>query len=125
MSVDIKKWISQKCRNFEYAFAQNDVEGLVDDYYNENPLVIGDGVGEFRGREGAIQYFSGAIKQFRAASFTTTNITSTANGYTETGFVELSPRDQEPAHVVLEYVVTWRLNNMGEWRVALDYFTPG
>lgn len=124
MKFDINKWVSQQCQNFEHDFAQNDVEGLVEGYYNETPLVIADGIGLFQGREGAMEYFSLAKQQFEKASLNTKNIIETASGYLETGYVELTPFDHDQDHSILEYVVTWRLNNAVEWRVALDYFTP-
>jgi len=49
MSETLKDIIDAKSRAFEVNFAKGDVAALVVDYYNDDPVVIGQGVGLFSG----------------------------------------------------------------------------
>lgn len=123
-NTTIEKSIITRCEYFEQAFLEKRFNDLVKDYYVAEPLIIGDGVGEFRGSDSAEQYFSEAAKNFRAVKFGTKEISETANGYLETGQVTLFPHDKSQSPAILDYFVAWRRASDGEWRAALDYFTP-
>lgn len=124
MSETLKDIIDAKSRAFEVNFAKGDVAALVVDYYNDDPVVIGQGVGLFSGREGATQYFTGAVEAMKSAKLTTYSIQEGESSAIETGGVKLTPREDGTAEIDLTYVLVWQKGEDG-WAVHMDYFMPG
>lgn len=108
---------------FEADFAAGDVAQLVANYYAEDPVVVGEGIGVFPGRDGAATYFSGAIAQFGKCKLTSRSLEQRGDYAFETGEVQLTPHDTTAPEAILGYVVGWRKGDDG-WKVRLDYFVP-
>lgn len=124
MSDSLKDVIAAKSREFEENFAKGDVSALVAAYYNDDPVVIGQGVATFSGRDGAIQYFSGAVEAMKSAKLTTLTIQEGKDSAIETGGVKLTPRSEGAEEIDLTYVLVWQKGEDG-WAVHMDYFMPG
>jgi len=124
MPEALKDIIAAKSRRFEENFARGDVPALVADYYNNDPVVIGQGVATFTGREGATQYFTGAVEAMKSAKLTTYTIQEGEDSAIETGGVKLTPREDGAAQIDLTYVLVWQRHADG-WAVHMDYFMPG
>lgn len=124
MPETLKDIIDAKSRQFEANFAKGDVAALVADYYNADPVVIGQGVATFSGREGATQYFTGAVEAMKSARLTTYSLQEGETSAIETGGVKLTPREAGADEIDLTYVLVWQKDDAG-WAVHMDYFMPG
>ncbi|MGB7241649.1 MAG: nuclear transport factor 2 family protein [Sulfitobacter sp.] len=124
MSASLKDIIDAKSREFETNFNNGDVAALVAGYYNDDPVVIGQGVAVFTGREGATTYFTGAVGAMKSVKLTTYTIQEGESSAIETGGVKLTPREEGADAVDMTYVLAWQKGAEG-WAVHMDYFMPG
>jgi ketosteroid isomerase-like protein len=117
--------IAAASRTFEADFERGDISALVSNYYTDDPVVVGQGIGIFRGHEGARAYFTNASSNFARCILKTSVIEEVnIDCVFEIGTVDLIPRDPTASQVHLSYLVSWQnLPGLG-WRVAMDYFTP-
>ncbi len=123
MTATLKDVIAAKSRQFEADFAAGDIAALVEGYYTSDPVVIGQGIGTFSGRDGASAYFLGAVQDMKTALLTTTSVQQEGSSAIETGRVVLTPRAEGAGEIHLAYVVVWQ-NGEDGWKVHMDYFMP-
>jgi ketosteroid isomerase-like protein len=122
MEIELKRLIDEACRQFERNFSAKDASRLVNEYYEPDVLIVGDGIGRLQGHEGAVRYFEGAIAKYSACEMATREILPTSVGAIETGYVKLTPREGA-VPTTLVYAVSWRREN-SSMRAVLDYFAP-
>lgn len=123
MTASLRDAIADESRKFEARFAAADVAALVEGYYTADPVVIGQGIGTFSGRDGATAYFQGAVQDMQSARLSTTTVQQEGNSAIEIGRVELTPRAEGADTIHLTYVVVWQ-NGEDGWKVHMDYFMP-
>jgi ketosteroid isomerase-like protein len=122
MGIELKSLIDEACRHFERNFSAGDVAKLVNEYYDSDVLLVGEGICRLEGHEGVVRYFEGAMAQYSACEMVTQEILPTSFGAIETGYVKLTPRE-DAASMTLVYAVSWRREN-SNMKVVLDYFAP-
>lgn len=119
---DIVETIGVKCRQFEESFSQKDAHGLVENYYTDEPIVSGDGVGLVTGRPGVRQYFEQIFQVFRQCCFETKIVRREGNMAYELGDITLSPVESGTENTTLRYSVIWKWQDSDGWRAEVDYF---
>ncbi len=94
------------------------------DYYAADPVVIGQGVATLTGREGAAEYFAGAVEALKSDQLSTYSIQEGESSAIETGGVNLAPRQDGAEEIDLTYVLVWQKDDAG-WAIHMDYSMPG
>jgi ketosteroid isomerase-like protein len=119
---DIVEAVNRKCQLFEKYFFKKDAHALVDNYYTEEPIVSGDGVGLVIGRPKVQEYFEQIFELFDKCSFNTQVLKQEGNMAYELGEVTLFPKNSEDKSPTLRYSLVWIWQDSDGWRAEVDYF---
>jgi len=119
---DIVEAVDIRSRQFEENFSSQDAYSLVENYYTDDPIVSGDGVGIVVGRQGVLQYFEQIFRVFKQCKFERKVVSREGNMAYELGNVTLLSKNTEERDTTLRYSVVWKWQDGDGWRAEVDYF---
>jgi len=118
----LKVEIERRSRQFESCFAAGDVNGLIDVYYDEKPLVSAPDMPLLEGRAALQPVFEHLRKAYSRVSLNLVRLEDGSDFAYELGNAVFNGTGQED--LAIRYIVVWRFR-MGQWRVETDFFAPG
>ncbi len=115
--------VRAQCSHFSSSFARGDIDGLVDGYYTEDPIMIAPAVPLLEGREAVKALFRDmATSGIRGIVLESVHITVEGGIGYEIGRAQVTVIENGVARERAgRYLVTWRRGTDG-WRAETDMF---
>lgn len=121
--TEVARAIRERSDVFERHFAAGNAQGLVSDYYVDEPMMSAPDAPLLRGRAAITELFTQVMRAFSACRLEQVEIRRGGDLAYEIGRAILTPREGgDPANC--RYVIAWRRTSAG-WRVETDFFAWG
>ena len=122
MVLAVRSKIEETNQQFTKALNRGDVASVVA-LYTEDAVIQPPNGGRVRGREGARALFDGMIQAMGLTlTLTTVEVTEVGDTAYEVGdyTMRITPPGSPPVDDNGNYVVVWRRQSGGDWRLAVD-----